>query len=68
MSGNTNKKVQRKRKFGDMSDNESGEEFQMDSEDEDFKRDTKLKNMSNKNKMFELSRMALKDMASEFHY
>ncbi|CAI8496882.1 unnamed protein product [Hanseniaspora opuntiae] len=67
-TGNTNKKVQRKRKFGDMSDNESGKEFQMDSEDEDFKRDTKLKNMSNKNKMFELSRMALKDMASEFHY
>lgn len=67
-TGNTNKKVQRKRKFGDISDNESGEEFQMDSEDEDFKRDTKLKNMSNKNKMFELSRMALKDLASEFHY
>mgnify|MGYP003361660151 CR=1 FL=1 len=65
-SGNTNKKVQRKRKFGDMTDSE--DEFNMDSEDEDYKRGNKLKNMTNKNKMFEMARMAMKDAASEFQY
>lgn len=65
-SGNSNKKAPQKRKYGDVSD--SDDEFNADSEDEDYKRENKLRNMTNKNKMFEMARIAMKDATSEFHY
>ncbi|XBW37617.1 hypothetical protein QEN19_003198 [Hanseniaspora menglaensis] len=65
-SGNTNKKPQRKRKFGELTDSE--DQFNTDSDDEDYKKENKLKNMTNKNKMFEMARIAMKNSASEFQY